>query len=204
MDTRRLGPMLEILEQNRTRLGVPGTERCPRLFTADAGYCSEGNLRLLADRGIDAYLATGRERHHRAGIGGGDSGRHSTAFRHEGQVADAGGTGGLCPAQNHHRAGVRVHQAGSGLPAVPVARRRWGVGRIHPVSPHPQPVEAVARRHGSDRVANGAGNGASNNGYVSWNLMADRFQGRKHLDDWKTTPAVAPAPPFPLNLRTGS
>ena len=25
------------------------------------------------------------------------------------------------------------------------------------------------------RVATGAGNGASNNGYVSWNLMADRF-----------------------------
>ena len=54
VDTRRLGPMLEILEQNLTRLGVPETERCPRLFTADAGYCSEGNLRLLADRGIDA------------------------------------------------------------------------------------------------------------------------------------------------------
>ena len=71
VDTRRLGPMLEILEQNLTRLGVPETERCPRLFTADAGYCSEGNLRLLADRGIDAYVATGRERHHRAGIGGG-------------------------------------------------------------------------------------------------------------------------------------
>ena len=71
VDTRRLGPMLEILEQNLTRLGVPETERCPRLFTADAGYCSEGNLRLLADRGIDAYVATGRERHHWAGIGGG-------------------------------------------------------------------------------------------------------------------------------------
>ena len=71
VDTRRLEPMLEILEQNLTRLGVPGMERCPRLFTADAGYCSEGNLRLLADRGIDAYVATGRERHHRAGIGGG-------------------------------------------------------------------------------------------------------------------------------------
>ena len=26
--------------------------------------------------------------------------------------------------------------------------------------------------------------------------MADRFQGRKHADDWKTAPAVAPAPPY--------
>ena len=155
VDTRRLGPMLGILEQNLTRLGVPETERCPRLFTDGAGYCSEGSLRLLADRGIDAYVATGRARHHRAGIGGGVPGRHSAAFRHEGQVADAGETGDLCPAQNHHRAGVRVHQAGPGLPAVPVARRRRGVGRIHPDSPHPQPVEAVARRHGGHRVATG-------------------------------------------------
>jgi hypothetical protein len=52
VDTSRLGPMLEILEQNLTRLGVPETGRCPRLFTAEAGYCSEGNLRLLADRGL--------------------------------------------------------------------------------------------------------------------------------------------------------
>ncbi len=71
VNTPRLGPMLELLEQNLSGLGVPETERCPRLFTADAGYCSEGNPRLLADRGIDAYVATGRERHHRAGIGGG-------------------------------------------------------------------------------------------------------------------------------------
>ena len=51
-------------------LGVLETERRPRWFTADAGYCSEGNLSMLAEKGIDAYVATGRERHHRAGIGG--------------------------------------------------------------------------------------------------------------------------------------
>ncbi len=30
-------------------------------FTADAGYCSEANLRMLAERQFDAYDATGRE-----------------------------------------------------------------------------------------------------------------------------------------------
>ena len=40
-------------------------------FAADARYCSENNLRMLAERGIDAYVATGRERHHRGGIGHG-------------------------------------------------------------------------------------------------------------------------------------
>ena len=61
--------MLEILDQNLAGIGVPATERCPLLFTADAGYCSERNLGMLAERQFDAYVATGRERHHRAGIG---------------------------------------------------------------------------------------------------------------------------------------
>ena len=171
VDTPHLGPMLELLELNLSGLGVPETERCPRLFTADAGYCSEGTLR----RPIEGLTPTcdwagktppGWNRRR-------DPCRNSVAFSHEGQVADAGGTGGLCPAQNHHRAGVRVYQAGPRLPAVPVARQRRGVGRIHPGSPHP--VEAVARWHGGHRVATGVGN----NGYVSWNLIADRVQGPK-------------------------
>ena len=65
----RLGPMLELLDQNLAGIGVPATERCPLLFTADAGYCSERNLGMLAERQFDAYVATGRERHHQAGIG---------------------------------------------------------------------------------------------------------------------------------------
>ena len=68
-DSPRLGPMLELLDQNLAGIGVPATERCPLLFTADAGYCSERNLGMLAERQFDAYVATGRERHHQAGIG---------------------------------------------------------------------------------------------------------------------------------------
>ena len=67
-DSPRLGPMLELLDQNLAGIGVPATERCPLLFTADAGYCSERNLGMLAERQF-AYVATGRERHHQAGIG---------------------------------------------------------------------------------------------------------------------------------------
>ena len=67
-DSPRLKPMLDRLEENLARLGVPEEERRPKWFTADAGYCSENNLRMLAERQIDAYVATGRERHHRGGI----------------------------------------------------------------------------------------------------------------------------------------
>ena len=64
-DSRRLRPMLERLEENLARVGVLEEERRPKWFTADAGYCSEANLGMLAERQIDAYVATGRERHHR-------------------------------------------------------------------------------------------------------------------------------------------
>ena len=38
----------------------------PRELSADAGYCSEANLKVLARRRIAAYIATGRDRHHQA------------------------------------------------------------------------------------------------------------------------------------------
>ncbi len=37
--------------------------RKPKEASADAGYCSEANLGALADRGIGAYIATGRVKH---------------------------------------------------------------------------------------------------------------------------------------------
>ncbi len=67
-DSPRLVPVLDLLEANLQALGIPETERIPRFFSADAGYCSERNLAALEARGIDAYVATGRERHHRVGI----------------------------------------------------------------------------------------------------------------------------------------
>ncbi len=35
----------------------------PRQILADAGYCSEENLRTLAEKEIDPYIATGRQKH---------------------------------------------------------------------------------------------------------------------------------------------
>jgi transposase len=74
-DSPRLEPMLVVLETNLAACGVPEGERRPAQFSADAGYCSERNLELLEARGIDGYVATGRERHHRVGVGGDESGR---------------------------------------------------------------------------------------------------------------------------------
>jgi len=67
-DSPRLVPMLDQTEANLEAIGVPSPERGTFAFTADAGYCSEKNLAELEARGIDAYVATGRERHHQGGI----------------------------------------------------------------------------------------------------------------------------------------
>jgi transposase len=37
--------------------------RRPRRVLADAGYCAEDNLQALEDKAIDAYIATGRQKH---------------------------------------------------------------------------------------------------------------------------------------------
>jgi transposase len=67
-DSPRLVPMLDRLEANLEALGLSAEQGIPHAFSADAGYCSERNLTALEQRGIDAYIATGRERHHRGGI----------------------------------------------------------------------------------------------------------------------------------------
>ena len=67
-DSPRLAPLLDATDANLAAIGLSPDERVPDHFTADAGYCSEKNLALLAARGIDAYVATGRERHRRGGV----------------------------------------------------------------------------------------------------------------------------------------
>jgi transposase len=54
-DTRTLPALVDQITAN--------TGRAPRRLLADAGYCSDDNLAALAERGIDASIALGRDRH---------------------------------------------------------------------------------------------------------------------------------------------
>jgi transposase len=54
VDSGQLVPMTDAIESN---LG-----RKPEQLSADAGYCSEANLKALESRSIDVYVATGRAR----------------------------------------------------------------------------------------------------------------------------------------------
>lgn len=52
------GSLLPMIEAVKAHAG-----RNPDQFSADAGYCSDANLEILEARGIDAYVATGRQKH---------------------------------------------------------------------------------------------------------------------------------------------
>lgn len=54
-DVQQLAPMVAQIKQN--------TGRQAEELSADAGYCSEGNLKELKRRQINAYVATGRQDH---------------------------------------------------------------------------------------------------------------------------------------------
>ena len=54
-DAPHLGPMLERVTEN--------CGQTPQRMSADAGYRSEGNLGVVEEQGIDAYIATGKDKH---------------------------------------------------------------------------------------------------------------------------------------------
>ena len=54
-DQDQLVPLIAQIEEH--------LDRKPKEASADAGYCSEANLRALAEHRISAYIATGRAKH---------------------------------------------------------------------------------------------------------------------------------------------
>ncbi|MHB1733965.1 MAG: IS1182 family transposase [Ferrimicrobium acidiphilum] len=60
VDVNELIPMVEA---TTTSLKAANITRSPRVFLADAGYCSEANLGHLTELNINALIATGRMKH---------------------------------------------------------------------------------------------------------------------------------------------
>jgi hypothetical protein len=159
VDSPRLRPMLDHLDENLTRVGLPEEERRPKWFTADAGYCSENNLRMLAERQIDAYLlmptwppgesdTTGEESRWKT-----YQDKDTAEGRDAGKATDLGRAGDLRPAQSHHRTGSRTDQAGPRLPAVSLTGPEQGSRGIHTGSPDPQSPKALAHQTGPNGIS---------------------------------------------------
>lgn len=49
------------------------TGQNPAQISADSGYCSEANIQAMEDRGVDAFIATGRQKHGDPAADGGTS-----------------------------------------------------------------------------------------------------------------------------------
>jgi len=54
-DKKQVLPMVEAIEAQ--------AEQTPTQLLADSGYCSDENLKILEDKPIDVYIATGRQKH---------------------------------------------------------------------------------------------------------------------------------------------
>jgi transposase len=54
-DKKQTIPMVEAIEAQ--------AEQMPEQLLADSGYCSDENLKILEDKPIDVYIATGRQKH---------------------------------------------------------------------------------------------------------------------------------------------
>lgn len=66
-DSGQLEPMVKAIRAN--------TGRNPAQFSADAGYCSDANLAILDRQKINAFIATGRQRHGQPAADGGAPGK---------------------------------------------------------------------------------------------------------------------------------
>jgi transposase len=54
-DKKQTIPMVEAIQEQ--------AEQMPNQLLADSGYCSDENLKILEDKPIDVYIATGRQKH---------------------------------------------------------------------------------------------------------------------------------------------
>jgi hypothetical protein len=58
-----VGQLIPMIDAATTSLTDAGIEDDPKMFLADAGYCSEDNLQQLTDAQVNAVVATGKIRH---------------------------------------------------------------------------------------------------------------------------------------------
>lgn len=66
-DSGQLVPMVDAMIEN--------TGQTPTQMSADSGYCSEANIQAMEDRQIEAFIATGRQKHGKAAADGGKAKR---------------------------------------------------------------------------------------------------------------------------------
>jgi len=69
-DSGQLIPMVDTV--------IANTGKSPGQVSADSGFCSEANIQAMEDRKIEAFIATGRQKHRQAAADGGKSAKPKT------------------------------------------------------------------------------------------------------------------------------
>ena len=116
------GFMLPLLDGVQETFGVK-----PGAVLADAGYCNEEDLATLEERGIDGYVALGREGKERGGRRFGDA---SGDASHGREAHQPGRSGPVCEAQVALGGAQRMDQGGIGLPALQLPGSGKGACRV--------------------------------------------------------------------------
>ena len=119
-DQGRLVPLVDEVE------AATHGER-PETVLADADYCNEDDLEALEARGVDGYVALGREGRRAVAV---DAARHPAKARMAEKLATSAGTGAVRPTQMAVGGAQRVDQGGARFPPIQPARPEQGPGRV--------------------------------------------------------------------------
>jgi transposase len=82
-DSNQLIPMVDAV--------IANTDKTPARISADSGYCSEANIQAMEDRKIEAFIATGRQKHGTAVPDGDEARRKGPKVEEMRQRLRAGG-----------------------------------------------------------------------------------------------------------------
>ena len=142
-DKQELAPALRCLDERQEAVGQP------RALLADAGYFSDENVRRCEAEGIEPYIASGRERHHRpladrlAPVPECPAQADGVAAMGH-RMKNPRGQSAVRQAQVHGGDGLWSDQGGVGIPTISSAWARGGAGRVD-AGVHGMEPEADAR-----------------------------------------------------------
>ena len=132
-DKQQMVPLMEAIEEQ--------SGQKPEGVLADNGYCSDENLKYLARKRMEGFVATGKQKHGQA-----ERALQARALTERSQPGRAHGTkagnqgwgGGVCNTQIHRGAGLRADQTGTRVPSVSLTWDRKSTRRVGPDLHDPQ------------------------------------------------------------------
>ena len=132
-DKQQMVPLIEAIEKQ--------SGQKPEAVLADNGYCSDENLKYLARKRMEGFVATGKQKHgeRRKPCQRGPLPREASRVeRMERKLETKVGGGGVCDTEIHRGARLRADQTGTRVPSVSLTWDRESTRRVGPDLHDPQ------------------------------------------------------------------